>query len=579
MAENEPDFEKWILEINGAIYMSKGDGASQVSGDISYDPNVSYVHEQDSLEGQVPDGIVIGENSSRESFGVVSSDLDDMDPSNSLSTPTKRAQLRQRLSAVKASTKTKLGSAVQAARQRGISITGTDDDHNSTGLMSGNEDDATGSSTAVTGEDIGKLPSHDIETISETDAKAFSLEHKETDFTGADESANQPRRMGGRLASMKSGTKNRLGSALQAAKEKTKAAADQRRRRQHGFDPHDAAQQVSEKSNEPAHTADEFDMTEQSNAGTSFESDDIQAESFHSGGDGSLDHNAFTSTGVTRRSQIKNKLGAAVKSVRRSATQESASKDEDDSAGRFNLRRRLRDSAKPGGIDSIKLRGIYAARGNPVDLLGVEDVPDDVPLQRIEGYWVVNVVACAVTSAFTAASESRKGVEEHQPLSTMHECEPDEGDTLNKDNASEFEVCPHQAADQMDTPGPSALPEPNVPLDRAFRISFLSHIDASAEGDTRQVSEVVRSLSDILALHTTISDCVYRILSSEGHKVYNSTNNVDEASRSNAIALSDMPPLDIVRFTGKLLNGLLEAGSAETEESKSFADHRGKRLW
>jgi hypothetical protein len=704
MAEGGPEYELWIREIYATINSGTGDGVSQVSGEEkSIDPSSGSLQDEQLMAA-------VGGNLPADIDGSFEIDEISFDGSNS-TTPQRRAQLRARLSVVSSATKSKLGSAtsstknilgsaVQAARQRNVSH--VDDNRNVADSTSAN---------SITPGDVAGSVSH-TQTIgtSASSMDSVSYQHESVSFRGQDTDSarssetNEPLPRGSRFASVRAGTKNRFGSAFQAAKDKGQAAAEQRRRRlqQQGAPIASpgrspvvpvaadlvAAQTALESKHTELHpsvkqlfgaavtppvaaTATELGasgdtirlqpdtepnaemqtIAEHESLGnaksSSVGSGDIQSEFLQS--DASVvSGNEMAISGSSLRFQLKDKFGAAVKSVRRSTPQENSSAADDDNAGRFSLRRRsgssVRTEADGGQMHdssgAIKLRGVRVGSGNPADELHDLYAPDmDLQLRKIEGCWVTKVETCEVEAGVSPHLGTEDSVGESQALSFLEEGLQEDGKVSNtKENVGELQVAStfdegfqedvgasnenesmllerdavvgtngaqslpslseHEGLQQeggdftsvgesthpnrenvVGTKDAQSLPplsKRQVNLAREFRIHVFPNKGGAenAGEDCWHATEVVRSVSDVLALHATISACVSCLASMINAETPGSADHDSSKSRSSLIPQGNMTALDGVLLAGKLLVGLVESGSTEIEDTKSYIEYQ-----
>ena len=456
---------------------------------------------------------------SREIADSLSRDINDHDGDHDHAP--KGAQIRQRLGAVTSSTKSKLGSAavgaktrlgpaasstksrigsvVQAARQRSVSNTEDEFDRG-----------VPGSLTAST---------QKTESVSSGDGTL--------NVADVDSGENPTRARSGRFAAVRAGTKNRLGSALQAAKEKGKAAAEQRRRRLHDQDEHghDFSPDpftAGVESQSPTQLRSRATPLEEesvavippaSEASAEFvqhqtiDEHDIKKEDGDRGVDSfsymNSNENLYQSESATesagsgRGQQLKSKLGAAVQSVRRSTTQDGS------------RRRRFGSSGNDGNDNAsmldasgaIKLRGIHVGYGNPIDELHFSHTTDvDIDLKATKGYWVSSVELCSIEDNTVVLSISEESATtEAISGPAVAEC--------SQESSSDPKT-------EMDDVAAN-IPDRHISLEHGFRIRSVSGSEwgqVGMEVERSVASEVVRSVSEVLALHTALSDCVGRVI-------------------------------------------------------------------
>lgn len=669
MADSGPDYELWIREIHKTTSGGVGNAPSVVSEDASTDPASVPVpgdHVWSSLGGPAHVDVARSVEFNGEA------DYDE----TGQSTTSRREKMRERLSVVAsatkgklgsatASTKSRLGSAVQVARQIKSSRIEGERESSINVLSSTVEGPTSNTQTAQMETPVAATASHHHAPIT-------SLGKESTDVHTRD-GIDQPNRASGRFASIRSGTKNRLGSALQVAKEKGKAAAekgkaavDQRRQRQQQQLDHaashvsapfaadakapiivpssnpslqrSAAHQVATAAivppaaastpahAEPAMTAmtegsielekepvdgsfiskdlaathsDHYRGTADHDLGIdsscSTEGDEVHLYSV-SGTDHDMHgHSALLGTGPSRRL-----LGAAVKSVRRTVSQDSCGLPGDTNTGRFSLRRRFGSSMQAdsanmnGSYDSTTLRGIRVGRGNPVDALrGRENHDIDLKLRRIERCWIARVEICKVESDIASRLATENGNDESKPSDgnvpnnetlapPEHEEESIRVDARRINDASAY----HDGGDDLkesikDTPSQQVTSEQRqlVP-EMEFRIHYFPGKVESEAQQRLQPIRIVRSLSDVLAFHTTISTCVSCLQALADLEPRNVSSEEDGIEQSGSVLPHEaMTILEIVRLAGRLLSGILsEYDSRNLDDTKAFAEYQCKEL-
>lgn len=591
LAESGAEFEQWIRDID-RITRRSGESSDLATEETGR----SFIRDQNRMDTDQS-----GDFSASPSRGVT------VDGVHNDNTP-RRAQIREKFSSVTSSTKSKLGSAAAGAKTRlGPAAAGT---KNKIGSV---VQAARHRSMSHSDEGIGHA-NEDEPVASALQDRSFSSADHVTDASHDDSGANQSRKMGGRFAAVKAGTKNKFGSALQAAKEKGKAAAVQRRRRIQERGDHNNAYDSRSASSDPfsagveaqsilaanptrlrstvvplgeqmaasEETNNVMDLSENSqpvlgsgkprhetveregvgfDSSQSIESDEVSSE------------NLTTSSGPARRQQLKSKLGAAVQSVRLGTSQDGS------------LRRRFGGSAGEDSHDArfldpsstLKLRGIHSGHGNPVDELNGDYTDADVQLETVRGlYWVASVAVCKLENEIPAPLETENTVyETTPPIANEISQEVNGGDQLT-DTSSTADPDRDEEGEAHEEP---KLSDRQRRLENAYKIHVFSGEDEiSRSGENEgDVSEVVRSLSDLLALQTALSDCVSRVIlvatCSTGKR---STENEagEEEGSPDSLSDKDMNSLDSVRFAGRLLRGLVETGSDEFENEKEYNDYQ-----
>ncbi len=561
LAENGPDFELWIRSINKITKNSPDGGISVLEEEKNC--NESFDGASDM-------------NLSPQSKEISGSSRDASDRNGDHDHTPRRAQIRQKLGAVTSSTKSKLGSAAVGAKTR-------------LGPAASSTKSRIGSAVQAARQKSASNTEDETESISTGDSSSI--------VATSDSGENSARPRSGRFAAVRAGTKNRLGSALQAAKEKGKAATEQRRRRLHDRDEHDydfspdpltaVVESQSVLSSSPPQLRSRAAPLEEesviaippvSEASTAsvdrhnIDRHEIEEEERDTGVDSSfyMDSNeslyqSESSTepaGSGRGQQLKSKLGAAVQSVRRSTAQDGS------------LRRRFGSSGKEGNDNAnlldassaIKMRGIHVGNGNPVDALCFGRTTDvDIDLKAIKGYWVSSVDFCSIQDETRVPPSEEIGGTEASPGSVVAgHSQESSGDT------------------NIEMGGVAAnMPDRHICLEQGFRMRVVSgteggQVGVGLENERAVASEIVRSVSDVLALHTALSECVGRvILVATSEASIGQGENGGDTHRT-YLPDQDMNALDSVRYAGRLLKGLLETGSDEFENPKTFNDYQCK---
>jgi hypothetical protein len=554
LAENGPEFELWIRSVNKLTKNSPDGGISALEEEKNCNESFDGASDMNLLP---------------QSKEISGSSRDAIDSNGDHDNTPRRAQIRQKLGAVTSSTKSKLGSAAVGAKTR-------------LGPAASSTKSRIGSAVQAARQKNASNTEDETESISTGDSSSI--------VATSDSGENSARPRSGRFAAVRAGTKNRLGSALQAAKEKGKAATEQRRRRLHDRDEHDhdfspdpltaVAESQSVLSSSPLQEEEESvtaipPVSEASTASVdrhNIDRHEIEEEERDTGVDSSFymdsNENLYQSESTTepagsgRGQQLKSKLGAAVQSVRRNAAQDGS------------LRRRFVSSGKEGNDNAslldassaIKVRGIHVGNGNPVDELCFGRTTDvDIDLKAIKGYWVSSVDFCSIPDETTVPPSEEIGGTEASPGSVVA------GYSQEWSGDNDIEMGGVAAN----------MPDRHICLEQGFRMRVVSgteggRVGVGVENERGVASEIVRSVSDVLALHTALSECVGRvILVATSEAAIGQGENGGDRKRT-YLADQDMNALDSVRYAGRLLKGLLETGSDEFENPKTFNDYQCK---
>lgn len=242
LAPSDPELEIWIRELQKAIKDFSDDGMLEEDGD--------FVAEDLS---DVPENVDISVDSTRVRARTLSSDIEGYndDLAHEVPTPRRASHIREKFSKVSASTKSSIGTAVQAAkerRQKGRDQNDSDDDLS---------DGAPTSSAGLEPSDRSELqmpsmdqvspnlsPDRNIPDNNQADhvksphqvasesVTADSLVDSVSQQQGADDTddVTSPVPSGKKFSNLRSNAKSRFGSAVRGAREKALAVAEERRR-------------------------------------------------------------------------------------------------------------------------------------------------------------------------------------------------------------------------------------------------------------------------------------------------------------------------------------------------------------
>lgn len=636
LAESGGEYETWIRELQKAMNLQIG--SIQDSG-------------KDSQPNEWADGTDESVKSSR--LRSFSSDTGaDYDESTS---PRRGKQVRQRFSKITASTKNRVGSAVQAARQRRRTETEHDHTHDdSLAATSTHAEDSQNSETdlihslSVANDATEAIPA--LDTVSAnviTHSEANSVvSNSETSgvptllschSSGVDshenfeanDHASEGRRakLGQRFGAIRSGAKNKLGSAVQAAKGANEQRKKRRDRQQQLFDSVPSQSNVSvEASNHPSSGGPSLDsdikLTDVSVANTeglsqdqgtheapgpstelgasadvnltaatqSADMDQLAEEASRLEEDVFDESNQNAPNGRFKIRQRVSKIGSTVRSVRRGQSQR-AQDDE------LNTRRSVAE--RPADSSELKLKAIRVGAGHPAEEIGERGMPlRETPLKRIDGFWIVEVVCEDVEVKVDQA------VGLSQPVLDVNEAATDtvekEGDGANGQEALEESIdgttqeseavadmgdeevrsSDEQRAFEESIDGTHSTEKEStvslVPrqkanefrLDKGFRIRVLHQRSpslTSVNTSKDAFTEVVRTYSDVLALHSIVSEKVAETLLQASLKADENSQGEDNHINSVLLGLS---PLEMLRCTGSRLGGLMNTLSSDLQDAE-----------
>jgi hypothetical protein len=330
-----------------------------------------------------------------------------------------------------------------------------------------------------------------------------------------------------------------------------------------------------------------------------------QNEDIREDGDGSIISDFaddLDPEGQGPRRGMRERMGAAVRSVRQGKDDQNGIPR---NSGRFNLRRRgnsaLQDNANgkiPGAPAPVKLRNVMikGPLDSPTHPFGeISSSASDLPLKRLEGAWFVQVTTGNSDEAADAREAKQTLISSPSPdavvttnqtnnASTEDHRESQKNDITEEKTATS--TIPNTAGTEMsdlDLPADtrtsqyvdgeqssaSCAFEPNSKL--SFRIKVFQHSTETMRN--RPVAEVETTLYEILHLHTELSESIARIpfgSSSAGNDPGRSSTEMMNESLATALGLT---ALDTVRITGRLLGGLLENLTRELDSEASLIYH------
>jgi hypothetical protein len=332
-----------------------------------------------------------------------------------------------------------------------------------------------------------------------------------------------------------------------------------------------------------------------------------QNEDIRGDGDGSIISDFaddLDPEGQGPRRGMRERMGAAVRSVRQGKDDQNGIPRNN---GRFSLRRRgnsaLQDNANgkvPGAPSPVKLRNVMikGPLDSPTHPFGeFSSLSSDLPLKRLEGAWFVQVT----TGNSDEAADAREAIEAKQTL--MSSPSSDVVVTTNQTNDASTEdhresqkndITEQTATSTIPSTAGTEMSDLDLPADTrtsqyvdgeqsnascafepknklSFRVKVFQHSTETMRN--RPVAEVETTLYEILHLHTELSESIARIpfgSSSAGNDSGRSSTEMMNESLATALGLT---ALDTVRITGRLLGGLLENLTREPDSEASLIYH------
>lgn len=302
------------------------------------------------------------------------------------------------------------------------------------------------------------------------------------------------------------------------------------------------------------------------------------------------------------RRGMRERMGAAVRSVRQGKDDQNGVPR---NSGRFSLRRRgistPQDNANgkaPGGPAPIKLRDVVikGLLDSPTNPFGdISSSPSDLPLKRLEGAWFVQVT----TGNSDEAADAREAIEAKQTMISLqssdavvaanqtNDASPEDHRESGESNTTEQIT----ATSTLSSAAVTEISDPDLPVDTrtsqyvdgeqsgafeqknrlSFRIKVFQHTAETMRN--RPAAEVETTLYEILHLHTELSESIARIpfgSSSADNDPGRSSTGMMSESLATALGLT---ALDTVRITGRLLGGLLENLTREPDSEASLIYH------
>jgi hypothetical protein len=641
LTPNGRDLEVWIRALQRAIK------SYSEEGDLIDDDDALQSGDESNIEGAPSVTMrnrarTMSSESEVKRMRAMSSDTEDFGEHQRQGggqKPRRSSQIRKRLSKVTASTKSSIGSAVQAAkerRQRGDDKStnegesATSDDHvegydmtaaHSADLESNASSgvQSTGVARASTGPEPileafdGRSVPLDITTNNsmseEYDSAAFSNQTEASTSVSSDTGPTP------RFGGLRSNAKNRFGSAMQGAKEKALAVAEELRRRkeerdlaegagetekagrkgfglrgrlenvaanvknktdkaavvstQEGAEKATAASpgpivvQDSEWSVQPDNSATAGTATTgPSNIGSEETHQTVSGEEMHHS-----EHESVEDTGEEEEADQKvggirnrlTKIGAAVKIARQEKQNAKATtatgQGEQEKSSLFSIRRKSQAGNQlPEESDLIKLKKIRAGGG----FLSIDNESNEdqaPPLARIKGSWIVSV-----------QSQTEPSIREATPDQILHQHisngeggseESLDGQIPKSVSQNELPLVPEDSTIVPDIKNVEATKQREESLCYSVRI-----ISQDPEKAKIKVATVNRDFMGVIGLFIDVLESVSSVPEPEASKAAEENRDAGaEMSESLASSLG-VAPMDIIKLTGELLGGLLSGSSS-----------------
>ena len=344
-----------------------------------------------------------------------------------------------------------------------------------------------------------------------------------------------------RFGSASQATKSRFGSAMQIAREKGRAVADRTRQNRSTTSAESSVETGpfarptrQNESSDQNRTEPPSPATEPSARDRAQSTDNFSlAESDISDGPTSQ-HRKFSEDGMLAdeneaKPGMRVRFGAALRSVR----------------GTIRKPQNSSDSLAASELGSLKLRDVSLTEplDTSSDPLEMGDFPEEI-LKRLEGRWFVRVKIGAKPIDLNFLSEKR------------------EADLLDL-SGDKVDKIKNLAQDNTDN---------KTSHGQVLNIAIFQSHDSLSE---KPHSHVIREISDIYALHTSISECVGRMPPPSYVREVEPRDDHGTLKRSLAKALG-LTALEAVRTTAKLLAGLLEDGMLGNSATVNVTDYHGK---
>lgn len=294
-----------------------------------------------------------------------------------------------------------------------------------------------------------------------------------------------------------------------------------------------------------------------------------------------------------RRIGMKQRLGAA---VRRARTVTSDSQKF--LAGRHSARQETSEVTPLGSPNAVKLQKVLLSGPlqTPVHPFGEggTEIPG-VPLKKFEGLMSVRVgihstverencntkmrdpkiSGTAVGSPLQFTSGNEMGAESTMAHETSCEiCDVEKTDEV-EDRSGISDAGSSENDGMMELPFADPRPKSSENLEIVFRIQVFQH---ECDDATSSIADLLKKLPDIVALHTSLSESVARVPS----YLFDSELDIGRTSMArmneNLSHVLGLTPLDSMRLTGKLLGGLLDVSQRANSNALMHSNYYGKNV-
>ena len=553
---NGPEYETWIRELQRSIDKYTPRDFPRVASTLG----LGGQNEVNNIDEGHEDALRLR---------TLSSDLDDNESLAGSDGGAKRGQqFKNRLKDMAANTRSKVGTAVQAAREKRDRRTVesgdlSDSQHGATveaeSVTSAQPTEAT-ASTSNTSVPNSFEEQSSTRSAAETESLASAAPvvapapvAAPVDSISVEPETENQGAFGNRFKSMRSirsNAKNRFGNAVQVAREKAQAIAEEQRRKTESAPGGSlrnrlGAVAANARQGQLLNTSQHPTTPLASNASAAFtetprkrttSSDSVEdrlgvAENNTEGGEREAEVDDETSQSG-RGQQLKDRFSSFGASLRQTPGTKSTSTDEDVSKSMFNFRRTFGGQESTAEVsDFIKLKSIITENGHPAAGNEKYALPngDDPPTERLRGNWTTNV----------------------QSMSSSRTEQPSKGIT-GEDNPEEKE---HGPPSEESERGDVAQFNSGK---RIFSIKIFSP-DLDAEKKI-SVQSINKEFSDIVCFYVKIANLVSEVVDLD-HWAEKSSESVDNDEDGRVQSSLGVAPLDIVNLTAELLGGLLDTSS------------------
>jgi hypothetical protein len=616
LAPNGIELEVWVRELQIVVKAYAGNELS----------------EEDNIAPDMPD-FVEDAIEARIRARTLSSDLDSVDDSSvhGVGGKPKRSQkIKERLSKVTASTRSGLGTAMHAAKQLGQKGASKDDDDIESKMSFDVSEKYTGASSHLstdleltqTSENLNLLSNGGSATndhLSPGNSLSFSSidipggDSQRVSFSQVAELQNEltgttpERQIGQRFGNLTSKTKSKFGSALQGAREKALAVAEERRRKQQERDGDDGVPRrglrgrLENAAATVKHSIEKIDVNpprlgnKERTATPPIQdpllypgdgrNNEISVTEIHLGSvatdrlasdkfDVVTEPEADTPTsGSVFRTRFS-KIGSAVKTATQggNSTKGPVINQREANGGkpsRFSLRR----SRQHGDIlsdesDLVKLKAIRVGGYLHANETSGEHVLSS--LAKIKGGWMVRVQSRDLTAT------------EVQLLNETR------SETVIETGITENDFAASMSESIVGTDVSTSVPDyehaevQNRPMDcYRFCVQIISQDPLSEK--KMKISTVDRGFQDVIGVFIDVLDCLNALPELVPSKSVDEVRDAAADMNNDLANRLGLSPLDIVKLTGELLGGLL-SGSSSFQTIAAYHEYQCKwtfcvRLW